>query len=221
MTDAVLPPPSAALPPLVAPPPGATPPPAGSAPARPRFGGLDPATFRQTAIVAAILASAFFGSQVLNEALPAAQNDLVVDGNPIAIGGVAEITPLTGWVATPHDGGSGVRLEKGVVVLDLFPETFGQNAGELADAYLEEVLRPSATQLTASEPMVASGQNGTAARFTYQGIFQGAEGAIEGEVTAIKSGGQGIIADAWSSQGDLGELLDEVHQMILTIEVQG
>lgn len=219
MTDAVLPPPAAA-PHAVAQPSGTPQPPAGPATGQ-RFGGLDPATFRQTAIVAVILASAFFGSQVLNEALPAAQSDLVVAGDPIAIGDAAEITPLTGWVARPHDGGSGIRLEKGVVVLDLFPETFGQNAGQLADAYLEEVLRPSATQLTASEPEVASGASGTAARFAYQGIFQGAAGAIEGEVTALKSGGQGVIADAWSSQGELSELLDEVRQMILTIKVTG
>jgi hypothetical protein len=170
-------------------------------------------------IVAVILASAFFGSQVLNEALPAAQSDLVVAGEPIAIGDATEITPLTGWAATSLEGG-GIRLEKGVVVVDLYQEAFGQNAGELAEAYLDEVLRPAATQLTASEPEVASGANGSAARFTYQGIFTGAEGAIEGEVTALKSGGQGVVADAWSSQGELGTLLEEVRQMIETIEVQ-
>ena len=98
MTDAVLPPPAAS--PAAVAPPGATPPPAGTAPARPRFGGLDPATFRQTAIVAVILATAFFGSGVLNEALPAAQSE-VVAGEPIAIGSAAEITPLTGWTPGP------------------------------------------------------------------------------------------------------------------------
>lgn len=218
MTDAVLPPPAALPPPAT--PPGALPP-AGSAPGRPRFGALDPATFRQTVVVAAILASTFFGSQVLNEALPAAQDDIVVDGNPIAIGDAGEITPLAGWSASTHEGGEGIRLEKGVVVFDVFAETFGQDASELADGYLEQILRPASTQLTVSDLEVASGPNGTAARFTYQGIFTGAEGAIEGEVTALKSGGQGVVADAWSSQGELGVLLDEVRQMILTIEVQG
>lgn len=219
MSDAALPVPMALPPPAVQPPGGAQPP-AGGTSVRPRVGGLDPATFRQTAIVAAILASAFFGSQVLNEALPAAQDDIVVDGTPIAIGGAATITPLAGWSATTHEGGEGIRLEKGVVVLDLFAEAFGQTASELADGYLEQVLRPAATQLTASDQEVASGPDGTAARFTYQGIFQGAAGAIEGEVTALKSGTQGVVADAWSSQGKLGDLLDEVRQMVLTIEVQ-
>jgi hypothetical protein len=223
----------AAPPPAVAP--GAPPPPAAQAappvaPAAPAavlatargwFGRFDPATRRQTVVVAAIIAALFWGTQVLNEAIPAkaAAQGQVALGDPVVIGAGARITPLGGWTTTPHTNGNGIRLEKGLVVIDLYPETFGDTARDLAEAYLEGVLRPGATQLTESDTQVATTPTGTAARFAYQGLFKGVDVAIEGEVTAVKAGGQGVIADAWSSQGDLGSLLGEVHDMLETIEV--
>lgn len=219
MTETVLPPPPAAAPPAVAPP-GAPPPGAerGAAP-RTRLGALDSGTRRQTIVVAAVIAALFYGSQILNEALPANAQGQVAAGGTVAIGEASRITPLDGWVVTPHEGGPGIRLEKGIVVIDLFPETFGQNAGDLAKAYLDEILRPDATQLTTTETEVATTPNGSAARFGYQGMFTGVDVPIEGEVTAVFVGGNGVIADAWSRQGDLGSLLGEVHAMLETIEV--
>ena len=186
-----------------------------------RPGGFDPATRRQTLIVAAVIAMLFFGTQILNESLPAAtaaDQITALPGNPVAIGGGWQITPVHGWLASPHDSGTGIRLEKGVVVIDLFPEDF-DSAGDLAQAYLDEALKADATQMTASDIETASSEAGSAARFTYQGLFPEATAAIEGEVTAIVTGGHGLIADAWSLQGDLGEQIAEVHQMLDTIEV--
>lgn len=213
MTDFALPPPAMAPPPPAVTPPPVPPPP--SAVAR-LAGGLDPATRRQSIIVAGVLAAFFFGSQILNEALPAGGGQ-VRPGTPVAIGGGAEITPLEGWVARDHENGFGIVLEKGTVVLDLYPETVGQNAGDLAAAYLD-VLKAQATQLTASDMESATGATGSAARFTYEGIF--GDNAIEGEVTALFTNGQGVIADAWAPQGRLSQALDEVRQMIQTIEVK-
>jgi hypothetical protein len=117
------------------------------------------------------------------------------------------------------DEGAGIRLEKGVVALDLFEETRA-TATLLATAYLEEALRPQSTELTASDVDSAPSPAGSGmARFTYQGLFTGAEGAIEGEVTAILASGQGVLADAWAPQGELPALLDEVHAMLSTIVV--
>jgi hypothetical protein len=197
--------------------------PAAEAPAAARPGAtapttsLDPGTRRQTAIVAVVLGALFFGSQVLNEALPANAADQR-PGAPVVIVEGARITPFGGWVATPHDGGSGLRLEKGIVVIDLYEEAVGDDAGELATAYLDDFLRTSSTQLTASDVEVISTTNGTAARFTYQGMFTGVDVAIEGEVTAIFVSGEGVLADAWSPQGSLGALLDEVRAMLETVE---
>jgi ketosteroid isomerase-like protein len=206
-----------------APPPASPPPaPAPAAPAPARRPGLDPATGRQTIIVAAVIAALFYGSQVVNEALPAnAQGQVAAtSGVPVAISAVAQITPLSGWVATEHESGNGIRLEKGIVVIDLFTRTFGANAGELAGAYLDDVLRPDATQITTSETEVVTTETGTAARFAYQGIFKSVEVPIEGEVTALFASGHGVIADAWTRQGELGELLEEIHAMLGTIEVR-
>jgi hypothetical protein len=179
-------------------------------------GGLDPATRRQSIIVAGVLAAFFFGSQILNEALPAGGGE-VRPGTPVAIGEGVEITPLDGWVARDHDNGFGIVLEKGTVVLDLYPETVGQNAGDLATAYLD-VLKAQATQLTASDMESATGATGSAARFTYEGIF--GDNAVEGEVTTLFTNGQGVVADAWAPQGRLSQALEEVRQMIQTIEVK-
>lgn len=213
MTEASNPTPPAA--------PTAAPPPAAPAPVAHRVGGaFDPATRRQTIIVAAILAALFFGTQVLDEALPAAAAPggiATAPGDAVPIGDGWQITPLDGWVASTHDSGSGIRLEQGVVVVDLFPESY-DSAGELATDYLDQALEAHATQLTASDIETATEPGGSAARFSYQGIFQEADGAIEGEVTAIVEGENGVVADAWSDQGDLGNALGEIHQMLESIE---
>ncbi len=137
-------------------------------------------------------------------------------GDPVPIGNGWQITPVAGWVATPHDKGAGVRLEKGVVVVDVFPEAY-DNARDLARAYLEQALRVDATQITATDIETATSTTGSAARFTYQGLFPEADGAIEGEVTAIVVSARGVVADAWAAQGDLGGQIEEVHEMLATI----
>lgn len=218
MTEASQPPPAVPAQAPVPPHPGTVTAPV--APAVARRPGLDPATRRQTGIVAVVLAAMYFGSQLLNAALPgAAATDIQVQpGNPVQIGDGWQITPGDGWVASRHDSGNGIRLEKGVVVIDLFADSF-DSATDLANAYLEQSLKAGATQITASDVETASAAGGSAARFTYQGLFPEASVAIEGEVTAIVTGGTGVIADAWSPQGDLGQLLGEIHQMLDTIAV--
>jgi hypothetical protein len=184
------------------------------------WGGLDPTTRRPTLVVAALIAGLFFGSQILNEAIPAnaGGNGGGDPGTPVAIGDVSRITPLAGWSVGRLDGG-GLRLEKGFVVVDLFESSFSGTAGDLARGYVEEVLRPAATQLSATEPQVATGEGGSAARLTYSGIFTGADGTIEGEVTVFVPSGGAVVADAWSPLGQLAPLLPEVHDMLNTIEV--
>jgi len=204
-------------------PPAPSPPPAAAAPqpAHRVGGAFDPATRRQTLIVAAILAAMFFGTQVLDEALPAAASPgeiATAPGDAVPIGDGWQITPLDGWVASTHDSGPGIRLEQGVVVVDLYPESY-DSAGKLAQDYLDQALQASASQLTTSDIETATEPGGSAARFSYQGIFQEADGAVEGEVTAIVAGQNGVVADAWSNQGDLGNALGEIHEMLGSIEV--
>lgn len=203
--------------------PPAAAPPAAAQPALPtarRAGRFDPGTFRQTLIVAGVIAALFFGTQVVDDALPAAATQGAIDvapGNPISVGGGWQITPLTGWQATHEDSGDGIRLEKGVIVVDVFPESF-HSAGDLAQAYLDEVLEKQASQLTSTNVQPVTEGGGQAARFNYQGIFNQSDGSIEGEVTAVVSGGDGVIADAWAPQGGLAVDLAEIHVMVDTIE---
>src|SRR6185369_7666155 len=102
---------------------------------------------------------------VLNEALPAAAAPGEISaqpGNPVPISADWQITPVDGWVASTHDSGNGIRLEKGLVVVDLFPETF-ESAGDLATAYLEQALKANATQLNATDIETSTATAGSAA----------------------------------------------------------
>ncbi len=191
--------------------------PAPTPPAR-RF-GFDPATRRPTVIVAAVIAALFFGSQLVNEALPGG-TAVVAAGETVNVGGAVTLTAVAGWQRTDLESG-GVRLEKGTVVFDLFPETVTSNGRGLAEAYLEQVLRAASTELTSTDFELATEGTSTGARFRYQGIFTGAEGPIEGEVTAVVNGGNGVVADGWTRQGNLDTLLEEIRRMVASIEVSG
>ena len=209
MTDAVVPPAQAIAPPLPPAPTGAT----------PRTPAIDPATRRPTLVVAAIIGVLFFGSSLLNEALPGGTTE-VPAGGEVKIGETATMTAVAGWEVSPHESGGGVRLEKGVVALDLFPETVTTDARGLADAYLEQILEPDSTELTTTEVEPADEGDTTGVRFRYQGLFTGAEGPIEGEVTTFVIGGNGIVADAWTRQGALDSLLGEVREMVASIVIR-
>lgn len=210
--------------PVAAPPP-ATPVPATpvpATPARPRLSFLDPASIRPTVVVAIIIAALFYGTQILNEALPAAASDVPISASgTVAIGQGAVITPLDGWTASGHDGGDGVRLEKGIVAVDLFAETFGADAADLAAGYRDEVLAADTTQFTATPIESFTSSNGTpGARFRYQGVFTGIDVAIEGEVTVLFDGGLGVVADSWTRQGNLDDTLGEIHDMLQSVVLQ-
>ena len=173
-------------------------------------------------IIAIIIAALFYGTQILNEALPAVASEVPVSaGGVVEIGGGSTITPVAGWSASAHDSGNGIRLEKGIVVLDLFTETFGSSARELAEGYRDQVLAVDTTQFTATtiEPFTSAlGTPGAA--FRYQGVFTGVDVAIEGEVIVLFDAGLGVVADAWTRQGDLDDAVDEIQAMAETIRVR-
>jgi hypothetical protein len=187
-----------------------------------RGAGLDRASLRPTLIVAAIIAALFYGTQILNEALPALASEVAVSAEgSIEIDEGARMTPVGGWVASRHENSSGVRLEKGIVVVDLFAETFAASAAELAEAYRTDILEADTTQFTATAAEIVTMANGTGGvRFRYQGLFTGVDVAIEGEVTVLYEGGLGVVADAWTRQGDLDAALGEIHDMLDTVEVR-
>lgn len=170
-------------------------------------------------IIAIIIAALFYGTQILNEALPAVASEVTVSaGGAVDLGQGLAITPLPGWAASAHESGNSIRLEKGIVVLDLFTQTAGSSAKQIAEAYRDEVLAADTTQFTATTIETFGSNTGTSgARFRYQGLFTGVDVAIEGEVTVLFDSGLGVVADAWTRQGDLDDALDEIHAMVQTI----
>jgi hypothetical protein len=179
---------------------------------------LDPETRRPTMAVAAIIAVLVLGTQVVNDAIPTPAGADQATGATVEVGPGVQITRLSGWVVKAHKDAPGIRLQKGGVFIDLYPETFAGDSVALANAYLTDVLEPDATDVSASGVEVVDIRAGPAARFTYVGIFTGASGTIEGEVTALP-GSPAVIVDAWGAEGALGDLLGEVRAMLETIAV--
>ena len=98
---------------------------------------------------------------------------------------------------------------------------FAASAAELAEAYRTDILEADTTQFTATAAEIVTMANGSSGvRFRYQGLFTGVDVAIEGEVTVLYEGGLGVVADAWTRQGDLDAALGEIHDMLDTVEVR-
>jgi hypothetical protein len=189
----------------------ANPPPVPPAPAKIRW--------LSTIVLAAVLGVVVFGGYVAADALsqPA--------GPPVTVAGVVRVQPLSGWeLAGRFEGPSGARLSRGSGNLDFAAVSFNGSSLDLVREYVNQVLEPGANQLSVSkqaEPVtLRSGLAGV--RIRYIGLFDvgRAQASIEGEVTAIVSpDGVGAIFDAWSSEGLLQYVIDDIHTMIDRAEI--
>jgi hypothetical protein len=187
----------------------ANPPPVPPAPAKIRW--------LSTIVLAAVLGVVVFGGYVAADALsqPA--------GPPVTVAGVVHVQPLSGWeVAGRFADPSGARLSRGSGNLDFAALPFNGSSLDLVREYVNQVLEPGAQQLSVSkqaEPVtLRSGLTGV--RIRYIGLFGKAQVSIEGEVTAIVStDGVGAIFDAWSSEGLLQYVIDDIDTMIDRAEI--
>jgi hypothetical protein len=187
----------------------ANPPPAPPAPAKIRW--------LSTIVLAAMLGVVVFGGYVAAGALsqPA--------GPPVTVAGVVHVQPLSGWeLAVRFGNPPGARLSRGSGNLDFAALPFNGSSLDLVREYVNQVLEPGAQQLSVSkeaEPVtLRSGLSGV--RIRYIGRFGKAQVSIEGEVTAIVSpDGVGAIFDAWSSEGLLQYVIDDIHTMIDRAEI--
>jgi hypothetical protein len=196
---------------------------------------LDPQGIRPTVAIAAFLLAFFFGSQILNSVIPARgsvplpnpggpQPTPIGPGPTSQPGGVGTIImgPLTvqvpaGWQA--FEGPVGPRIAKGSVAIDIQTTGFSGDASALYRSFVDQVLRPNASGLTATEPtLVSIGGGLPAVRGLYTGIF-GQDGQVEGHVTALVVGGQGFIFDAWGPVGTVRPLLNEIELITNTLVV--
>jgi FlaG/FlaF family flagellin (archaellin) len=200
-TPAEMPPPSGPPATTVA---TANPPPVPTARAKVRW--------LSTIVLAAVLGVVVFGGYVAAGALsqPA--------GPPVTVAGVVRVQPLSGWeVAGRFASPPGARLSRGSGNLDFAALPFNGSSLDLVREYVNQVLEPGAQQLSVSkeaEPVtLRSGLAGV--RIRYIGSFGRAQSSIEGEVTAIVSPqGVGAIFDAWSPEGLLQYVIDDIDTMI-------
>jgi hypothetical protein len=187
----------------------ANPPPVPPAPAKIRW--------LSTIVLAAVLGVVVFGGYVAAGALsqPA--------GPPVTVAGVVRVQPLSGWeVAGRFGSPPGARLSRGSGNLDFAALPFNGSSLDLVREYVNQVLEPGARQLSVSkeaEPVtLRSGLTGV--RIRYIGSFGRAQSSIEGEVTAIVSPqGVGAIFDAWSPEGLLQYVIDDIDTMIDRAEI--
>jgi hypothetical protein len=200
-------------------PPPSGPPATTVATANPPAAPPAPAKIRwlSTIVLAAVLGVVVFGGYVAAGALsqPA--------GPPVTVAGVVHVQPLSGWeLAVRFGSPPGARLSRGSGNLDFAALPFNGSSLDLVREYVNQVLEPGAQQLSVSkeaEPVtLRSGLSGV--RIRYIGRFGKAQVSIEGEVTAIVSAdGVGAIFDAWSSEGLLQYVIDDIHTMIDRAEI--
>ncbi|MBM4409443.1 MAG: hypothetical protein FJ038_12805 [Chloroflexi bacterium] len=129
---------------------------------------------------------------------------------------------LSGWQQLEAGGAlTGIRLQKGSVVMDVRVTEFGGDHTALLAAYVNQILQPDAQNVNVGTVTVVPVNGRTAARASYLGLFNGVTGAVEGELTTfVFPNGVGVIVDAWGAQGTLASGLGDVHTMIDTIEVR-
>jgi hypothetical protein len=172
--------------------------------------------------VGGILLAIVFGTQLVNAALPTPGQGPGVDpapvpGTPIEVAPGVRVYPQPGWI---QEAGSTNRLRKGPIALDVnVPSGSWADPGALYQAFVDQVLRQGATQLSATPGQVVQVRGGPGVQGTYVGTFQQVQQPVEGQVTAIIVNGRAIVFDAWSVQGQLGQGLHEVSLMIGTVEV--
>jgi hypothetical protein len=142
---------------------------------------------------------------------------------PVVVAGGVSITPLEGWEeAERFEDPEGVRLTKGTGTLDAAGFPFEGTPEELFDAYVEEILRPQASQLQTAEQLeiVHLDAGFTAVRGLYFGVFGDRNASIEGELTtALVPGGIGVVFDGWAETGTYEFVRDEVNHMVQGLQV--
>ncbi len=197
---------------------------------------LDPTGWRPTIAVAVVILSLFFGMQIVDGAIPipgAPTNPggpvtPSGPGNPIVVSNSVLVYPLGGWAQASTQGTNHVQLQKGAVVFDLyvFPvsNVSSTSAASVLDAYVQQSLQQNSSQLqtTAKQQVAVNGVTGS--RLGYVGNF-GSLGVIEGEVTSFvrqspAAGSVAIVVDGWATQGQLSSGINEIEQMIQTVEVR-
>lgn len=163
------------------------------------------------AVLIAVLATVFGGYAVAALLIEPA-------GAPVSVADEVRVQPLTGWAFAGRYAVAGMpaaRITRGNGNLDILGAAAGVPE-ELANMYVQQVLKPSAPRLEISGDLerVQLGGAAAGARFAYVGVFDRGGAPIEGEVTVlVSSTGHGVIFDAWAPEGLLQYIRGDVDTM--------
>jgi hypothetical protein len=142
-------------------------------------------------------------------------------GEPVSVGPVT-VRLLPGWsVAQEIRDPPQLRLTNGAAQLYVaIPPLPGAQEGHVL-AYVDEVLRPQASQLSVSPVQpIALPNDIPAAMAAYVGQFNDVQTPLEGEVVAqISPAGTAVLFDGWAPEGQFVGVREDVRTMIGTAEV--
>jgi hypothetical protein len=163
--------------------------------------------------VAAVLLAVVGGGLLAEKALATAA------GPPVGVANAVSVRPLSGWRVAGRVHVRGIpdlRITRGNGNLDVLATSFSGGSELLVRGYLRQVVAPQAQQLQVSAVFdtVRIGHGVVAVRGRYIGLFGDRAAPIEGEVTGLVVGGEGILFDGWAPEGLFQYVQDDIHTMI-------
>lgn len=145
---------------------------------------------------------------------------------PIDVGFGVVFTPAVGWEVVrpaaetqPGSGISRVTLSRSPGAMDVYAVPGATDPQALLNDYVENALRPAATQLQLSTVELVELPGGPGARVVYLGTFEGVNVPLEGEVITVGGSQTGAVIDALAPEGAYLGVIDAVHLMAQTVRV--
>lgn len=146
----------------------------------------------------------------------------VEPGQPVEVGPGVSVTAPPGWsVEGPGGEPPSLRLSNGIGQMYIAVSPVSGDPGQQLQAYLDEVLRPQASQISISPAQPIDLPSGDpAAFFAYLGTFEGVNTPLEGEVAAVVApGGTALVVDGWAEEGQFVSVQDDVRSTVVSAEV--
>jgi hypothetical protein len=143
-------------------------------------------------------------------------------GQPIQLAPGIGITVPAGWsVEQPEGQPPSLRLSNGVGQMYIAVSPVTGEPDRQLQAYLDEVLRPQASQISTSSAQPIELPSGNpAAFFAYLGTFEGVSVPLEGEVAAVVApSGTALVLDGWAPEGQFVSVKQDVRSTVLSAEV--
>jgi hypothetical protein len=143
-------------------------------------------------------------------------------GQPIQLGPGVTITAPPEWsVEQPGGQPPSLRLSNGIGQMYIAISPVSGDPVRQLQAYLDEVVRPQASQISTSEAQSIDLPSGNpAAYFAYLGTFEGVTAPLEGEVAAVVApSGTAVVVDGWAPEGQFVSVQEDVRATVVSAEV--